>query len=166
MPRTTVTIISTGFSPNPVTIQVGDSIEWANSTQQVQDATGATFTTGPIQSGAGSLPISFDFADPNISYTSTTTGFQGSVVVHEAAMAQETIHWPQVRALFTDEDVQHMLPMGLNLADKDDVCANADDILDRVTRDGAGRMPPPPRTKWLDDQVNLLRTWKTQGCPD
>src|SRR6266436_5394069 len=133
MPRTTVTIISTGFSPNPVTIQVGDSIEWANSTQQVQDATGA------IQSGAGSLPISFDFADPNISYTSTTTGFQGSVVVHEAAMAQETIHWPQVRALFTDEDVQHMLPMGLNLADKDDVCANADDILDRVTRDGAGR---------------------------
>lgn len=166
MPRTTVTIISTGFSPNPVTIQAGDSIEWANSTQQVQDATGATFTTGPIQPGAGSLPISFDFADPNISYISTTTGFQGSVVVQEVAIAPETIHWLQVRALFTDEDVQHMLPMGLNLADKNDVCANAADILDRVTRNGTGRMPPPPRAKWSDDQVNLLRTWKTQGCPD
>lgn len=163
MAQTTVTIESTGFSPSPVTIQVGDTIQWRNATQQVQDASSPTFTTGPIQPGSDSLPIVLDFADAHLAYTSTT-GFQGVVTVNDPALLE--VHWPQVRALFTNEDVQHMLPMGLDLGDKADVCSNAADILDRVTRDGAGRMPPPPRAKWSADEVNLLRTWKAQGCPD
>jgi hypothetical protein len=163
MPQTIITIESTGFNPNPVTIQAGDTVQWRNATQQEQDASGLTFTTGPIQPGSDSLPIVFDFADPHIAYSSTT-GFQGVVVVSDAAAQQ--VHWPQVRALFTDEDVQHMLPLGLDLGDKADVCSNAADILDRVTRDGAGRMPPPPRAKWSAADVSLLRTWKAQGCPD
>lgn len=164
MPHVTVTILTTGFSPNPVTVHTGDSIEWLNSTNQVEDATGQTFTTGPIQPAATSLPISFDFPDPALNYSSST-GLQGTVVVLQTA-ENEVVHWPQVRALFTDEDVQHMLPFGLNLAEKDEVCANFDDILDRVTRNGGGRMPPSPRPKWTEDEVNILRNWKAAGCQD
>lgn len=163
MPLTTVTILPIGFSPNPVTVQTGDSIEWLNSTNEVQDATGDTFTTGPIQPATTSLPISFDFADPGLNYTSNT-GLSGTVIVLGAEVAD--VHWFDVRALFTDEDVQHMLPFGLNLADQNEVCLNFDDILDRVTRTGAGRMPPPPRPRWTEDQVNILRSWKAAGCPD
>jgi len=164
MPRTTVTISANSFNPDPVTIHVGDTIEWRNTTNVVQDVTGTTFATGPIQPGQTSLPLAFDFADPELSYHSTT-GLTGIVVVVAMETANE-VHWPQVRALFTDEDVAHMMPFGLNLGDKDDVCSNFDDILDRVTRNGAGRMPPPPRQKWSDDNVNLLRNWKAAGCPD
>ena len=163
MAQTIVRIESVGFSPNPVTIHVGDTIQWTSATQQAQDASGPTFTTGAIDPGSDSLPIVFDFADPHIAYTSTT-GFQGVVVVNDPAALQ--VHWPQVRALFTDEDVQHMIPLGLNLGDKTDVCSNAADILDRVTRSGVGRMPPPPRPQWSDQEVNIVRTWKAQGCPD
>ena len=164
MSRTTVTISANGFNPDPVTIHVGDTIEWANATNAVQDVTGETFATGPIQPGETSLPIAFDSADPGLRYSSTT-GFTGTVVVVAMEVSNE-IHWPQVRALFTDEDVAHMLPFGLNLGDKDDVCTNFDDILDRVTRTGPGRMPPPPRARWSDNDVNLLRSWKDAGCPD
>ena len=163
MPLTTVTILPTGFNPNPVTVQAGDSIEWLNATQDVQDATGDTFTTGPIQPGTTSLPIAFDFADPVLNYRSTT-GLSGTVIVLQPDVA--TVHWLDVRALFTDEDVQHMLPFGLNLADQNEVCANFDVILQRVTANGPGRMPPPPRPKWTVDEVNILRAWKAAGCPD
>jgi hypothetical protein len=165
MAHTNITISNSGFSPESVTIQKGDAIEWVNSSDQVQDATGDTFTTGPIQPGSTSLPISFDFADPGLHYQSTTSGFHGTVIV-QAIQSGQVVHWPQVRALFTDEDVDHMLDFGLNLASKDEVCQRADEILDRVTRNGPGRMPPPPRDKWSDDKVNLLRTWKAAGCPD
>ena len=164
MPLTTVTISASGFSPNPVTVHVGDRIEWSNTTNVVQDATGTSFTTGPIPPGQTSLPLAFDFADPGLNYNSTT-GFNGTVVVMSAETENE-VHWPQVRALFTDEDVAHMIPFGLDLSNKDAVCSNFDDVLDRVTRNGSGRMPPPPRQKWSDDDVNLLRNWKAAGCPD
>lgn len=160
-----ITISNSGFAPQTLTIQEGDSVEWANSSGQVQDATSDTFTTGPIQPDSGSLPIAFDFASPAISYQSTTSGFQGTIVV-QATQAGMGVHWPQVRGLFTDKDVEHMLDFGLDLASKDEVCARADEILDRVTRNGAGRMPPPPAPKWSDDQVELLRSWKAAGCPD
>lgn len=160
-----VTISNSGFTPQTMTIQEGDSVEWVNSSDQVQDATGDTFTTGPIQPNSNSLPIAFDFASPGISYQSTTSGLQGTIVV-QAAQAETVVHWPQVRALFTDQDVEHMLDFGLDLASKNEVCAQAEAILDRVTRNGAGRMPPPPAPKWSDDQVNLLRSWKEAGCPD
>jgi plastocyanin len=165
MPHTTVNILSVGFSPDPVMIEAGNAIQWINSTTQVQDATGETFTTGPIQPGAASLPIAFDFADPGLSYTSTT-GLHGTIVVSEAAPVEEVVQWPQVRALFTDQDVAHMLPFDLDLTSKDEVCGRAAEILDRVTRTGPGRMPPPPLPKWSTDQVDLLRKWKEQGCPD
>jgi hypothetical protein len=163
MPRTTVTIFTTGFSPNPVTINAGDSVDWLNSTNVVQDATGDTFTTGPIQPASSSMPLSFDFADPGLNYTSTT-GLSGTVIVLQQEVAE--VHWLDVQALFTDEDVQHMLPFGLNLADQNEVCTNFDAILERVTANGPGRMPPPPRPKWTADKVNILRAWKAAGCPD
>lgn len=165
MAHVNVTISNSGFEPKTVTVQEGDAIQWRNLTEQIQDATGNTFTTGPIQPGSTSLPISFDFADPGLSYQSTTSGFQGTVRV-QAMHSEQIVHWPQVRALFTDEDVDHMLDFGLDLASKNEVCQRADEILDRVTRNGPGRMPPPPRNKWSDDEVNLLRTWKAAGCPD
>ena len=164
MALTTVTITATGFNPNPVTVNTGDTIQWINGTTDVQDLTGPTFTTGPIQPGSTSLPLAFDFADPAMGYSSST-GLTGTVIVIEAAGANN-VHWPQVKALFTDEDVQHMLPFGLDLSVKDDVCSNFADILDRVTRNGPGRMPPPPRPKWSNDDVSLLQRWKDAGCPD
>lgn len=160
-----VTISNAGFTPQTITIEQGDSVEWVNSSDQVQDATSDTFTTGPIQPNSTSLPISFDAASPGINYQSMSSGFQGTVVV-EAGQAETVVNWPQVRALFTDQDVEHMLDFGLDLASKNEVCARADEILDRVTRNGGGRMPPPPAPKWTDSQVNLLRSWKDAGCPD
>lgn len=158
-----VNITAAGFSPVSITVTEGDAIQWTNSTAQVQDATGQTFTTGPIQPGATSLPLTFDFADPGLSYSSTTSGFQGTVVVNPA---QQVVHFPEVRALFTDEDVNHMKPLGLDLSKKAQVAANIDDIIDRVTRNGVGRMPPPPRAKLTEAQVNILRNWKAAGFPD
>ena len=158
-----VNITAAGFSPVSITVTEGDTIQWINSTAQVQDATGQTFATGPIQPGATSLPLLFNFADPGLSYNSTPSGFQGTVVV---SAAQEIVHFPQVRALFTDEDVNHMKPLGLDLSKKAEVSANIDDIIDRVTRNGAGRMPPPPRPKFTEEQVNVLRNWKAAGFPD
>ena len=162
MANVVVTITEAGFNPDPVDIQTGDTITWTNNTQQVQEVSGPTFVTGQIQPATDSLPIVFDFADPHINYTSNT-GVAGVVAVSDPVAF---VHWPQIRALFTAEDVQHMLPFGLDLSDKNDVCSQCDDILDRVTRTGAGRMPPPPRPKWSDENVGLLRTWKQQGCPD
>jgi len=82
-----------------------------------------------------------------------------------ATAGPTAVRWPQVRALFTDEDVDHMGPLGLDLNDQTTVCQNADEILTRVTSEGDDRMPPPPRAKWTADKVDLLRNWKNQGCP-
>lgn len=163
MANKTVVITDLSFNPNPVTIEVGDTITWSNNTQHVHVVTGPTFTTGQIQPNADSLPIVFDFADPQILYASSA-GPQGTIVVN--SIQEAIVHWPQVKALFTDEDVQHMIPFGMDLSNKDDVCSLFEDIVDRVTRNGPGRMPPPPRPKWSDADVNLLRTWKGQGCPE
>jgi|ERR1700691_2619799 len=163
MAQLIVNILKAGFIPDPATVSPGDSIVWNNSTIQLQDARGATFATGPIPAGSASLPINFPVADPGQAYRSST-GLQGTVVVIAAA-GPAAVHWPQVRALFTDEDVDHMGALGLDLSDQATVCQNADEILTRVTSDGGDRMPPPPREKWTANQIDLLRNWKNQGCP-
>jgi hypothetical protein len=70
-----------------------------------------------------------------------------------------------IRPLFTDEDVAHMIPHGLDLSDYDSVKSHQDAILDRVTRapGSFGIMPPPPRDPWTPAQVQLFRDWIAGG---
>lgn len=70
-----------------------------------------------------------------------------------------------VRPLFTDEDVAHMKPRSIDLSDYDSVKIHKDSILDRVSRAPGtfGIMPPPPRTPWTKEQVQLFRDWIAGG---
>lgn len=86
MSQVSVSILSPGFSPNPVTVKAGDSIIWTNQTSNSQDATsadgGVTFQTGPLPAGKTSLPITFFDENAGIPYNSTTTpGLRGTVIV-------------------------------------------------------------------------------------
>ena len=69
-----------------------------------------------------------------------------------------------IRALFTDEDVDHM-SFKFDLSDYNDVKAFADDILDRVTRDknDPQRMPKAPREPWTSEMIQLFRDWIAGG---
>jgi hypothetical protein len=69
-----------------------------------------------------------------------------------------------IRPLFTDEDVAHMM-FAMDLSSYDDVKTNSADILDRVSRapTAAGIMPPPPRTPWSTAQVKLFSDWINGG---
>jgi hypothetical protein len=70
-----------------------------------------------------------------------------------------------IRPLFTDEDVDHMKPHGLDLSDYESVKGHKDVILDRVSRAPGtfGIMPPPPRDPWTQAQVQLFRDWIDGG---
>ena len=97
MTQATVKITAAGFNPNPVVVGfveiVGEpapqcQITWQNTTTVVQDATssdgGQTFTTGPIQPGQSSLPITFSFSSQflrEIPYSSTASGLTGTVSI-------------------------------------------------------------------------------------
>jgi plastocyanin len=75
-------VISAVLSPNAITITVGDTVVWVNDTatkQTVNSNDGSqTFTTGSIQPGANSLPIT---VPASISYTVSPVGLQGSITV-------------------------------------------------------------------------------------
>jgi len=85
MKQFTVTIGAT-LNPDPLAISAGDIVVWANSTTQVQTAAsddgGQTFTTGPIQAGANSLPITVPASTP---YTVVPAALHGSITVTAAA---------------------------------------------------------------------------------
>jgi hypothetical protein len=69
-----------------------------------------------------------------------------------------------IRPLFTDEDVAHMKPRGIDLSDYDSVKSNQDKILDRVSRaPGTFGIMPPPRTPWTKEQVQLFHDWIAGG---
>ena len=74
--------INTTLSPEPIAITAGDIVVWVNnrSTQQSVSSNdgGQTFTTGPIQPGANSLPIT---VPASASYTVSPAGLQGNVTV-------------------------------------------------------------------------------------
>jgi plastocyanin len=75
-------VISSVLTPNAITIAAGDTVVWVNNTTTTQTASsddgGQTFTTGPIQPGANSLPIT---VPASTSYTVSPTGLRGSLVV-------------------------------------------------------------------------------------
>jgi len=73
-------IIGGTLNPNSLTINQGDAVVWANNTATVQDVSsndaGQTFTTGPIQPSADSLPITVPSSTP---YTVSPAGLAGNI---------------------------------------------------------------------------------------
>lgn len=68
--------------PDPLSIAVGDTVIWINTTAAVQHAGsndgGQIFTTGPIQPNAQSLPIS---VPSSTGYTVSPAGLQGNISI-------------------------------------------------------------------------------------
>jgi len=69
-----------------------------------------------------------------------------------------------IRPMFTDTDVAHMKPAGLDLSNRDDVLANADAIYSTVS---SGAMPPPAsgEPRWTPEMCERFKTWQQQGGP-
>lgn len=69
-----------------------------------------------------------------------------------------------IRPMFTDTDVEHMKPLGLDLSSHDDVAKQAKDIFSVVT---AGTMPPPEDggEPWSEQLCEIFRRWMDEGCP-
>jgi uncharacterized membrane protein len=69
-----------------------------------------------------------------------------------------------VRPLFTDLDVAHMKPAGIDLSSRDSVEAHADAIYGTVT---SGSMPPPNASepRWTEAMCALFKQWQTEGYP-
>jgi hypothetical protein len=66
-----------------------------------------------------------------------------------------------VRPLFTDLDVAHMKPAGIDLSDRASVEAHADAIYHTVT---AGTMPPAGTgERWTEAMCALFKQWQTEG---
>ena len=66
--------------------------------------------------------------------------------------------------MFTDLDVEHMKPAGIDLSSRDDVEAHAGAIL-RTVRTGS--MPPPNagEPRWTDAMCSVFECWQMQGFP-
>ena len=87
--QVTVTIGS-ALNPNPIHINAGDIVVWANATTAVQTVnsdTGNSFTTGGIQPNENSLPIT---VPGTTTYTVTPANLHGSVKVTHAAVRPST----------------------------------------------------------------------------
>ena len=69
-----------------------------------------------------------------------------------------------IRPLFTDMDVEHMKPAGMDLSDCASVAAHADAIYRTVT---AGSMPPSSsgEARWSETACDTFKRWQSQGCP-
>jgi plastocyanin len=74
-------ILITGMlNPDPLTMNRGDAVVWTNNTAAVQNVNsndaGQTFTTGPIQPNANSLPIT---VPTSTSYSVSPAGLAGTI---------------------------------------------------------------------------------------
>ena len=153
--------IAAALNPDPIIIAAGDIVVWTNNTAMVQTASsndgGQTFTTGAIQPGANSLPIT---VPASTSYAVSPAGLQGNITVNNMALSFAT----DIKPMFTAMDQDHMLnQQGLfDLWLYDDVKANAQQILSAVK---AGRMPPPAsgEPRWSMDKVNTFQQWINDG---
>lgn len=69
-----------------------------------------------------------------------------------------------IRSMFTDLDVAHMKPLGIDLSKAADVKANAAAIYAVVTN---GSMPPPNsgEGRWSTEMCERFKRWMEQGCP-
>ena len=65
-----------------------------------------------------------------------------------------------IRPLFTDEDVEHMVDFDLDLGSYDSVKKNAEGIYERLA-DGS----MPPGAPWPDERIARFRRWIDEGCP-
>ena len=66
--------------------------------------------------------------------------------------------------MFTELDVEHMKPFGLDLSSRDEVMASADGIYQLVSNGG---MPPSSsgEPRWTTEMCERFKTWQSQGCP-
>ncbi|MGA2761414.1 MAG: hypothetical protein ABSF08_13975 [Candidatus Cybelea sp.] len=69
-----------------------------------------------------------------------------------------------IRPLFTDSDVSHRKPHGMDLSSHAVVAKQAESIFGVVS---AGTMPPPEDggDPWSEEMVNTFKRWMDQGCP-
>jgi hypothetical protein len=69
-----------------------------------------------------------------------------------------------IRPMFTDLDVEHMKPIGIDLSDAADVKLNAEAIYATVR---GGSMPPPGsgEARWSPDMCERFKKWIDQGSP-
>jgi hypothetical protein len=69
-----------------------------------------------------------------------------------------------IRPMFTDLDVQHMKPLGVDLSDFGAVKTSVDAIYGVVT---SGVMPPPSsgEARWTPEMCDRLKRWQDEGCP-
>jgi hypothetical protein len=68
-----------------------------------------------------------------------------------------------IRPMFTDLDIAHMKPMGMDLSDRASVESHGAAI-SSVVSDGS--MPPPGTgEKWTTEMCERFKNWLDQGCP-
>jgi hypothetical protein len=175
MNQATVTISSTGFSPNPLTISANTLVIWQNTTAAVQDATsndsGQTFTTGQIQPGQHSLPITFSGGPSaqQIPYSSTASGLTGSITVQAAEGQAAAVSFAaDILPLFTATDIAHMQPMGVligqysYMSDAANHHQNATTVQAYLTGTQQPRMPLGG-PYWTPTQLSLFAQWMSDG---
>jgi len=75
-----VTIAGFAYSPNPVTVNVGDTVTWTNNDGVGHTATGSGFDTGTISAGA-SKSVTFDSAGTFAYHCTIHPSMTGTVVV-------------------------------------------------------------------------------------
>lgn len=80
-------------------------------------------------------------------------------------MANDALSFAKdIRPMFTDLDVDHMKPFGIDLSSKADVEKHADAIYTTVSE---GSMPPPRagEARWSAEMCDRFKQWQNQGCP-
>ena len=75
-----VTIAGFAYSPDPVTINVGDTVRWTNNDAVAHTATGSGFNTGAISSGS-SKSVTFNSAGTYAYRCTIHPSMTGTVVV-------------------------------------------------------------------------------------
>ncbi len=81
-------------------------------------------------------------------------------------MTKPTSFEADIRPLFTDRDIQHMIK-AFNLGSYDDVKKHAGAIYNRIRGIGGALMPPPPPNgegPWPQSQIELFAKWIADGC--
>src|SRR5207253_5608210 len=88
------------FSPNPITIKVGDTVTWTNNGSVTHTSTSNTgaWDTGPIGSGATSSAVSFNSAGTFPYHCAIHPSMTGTVIV-SAVSATPAPTGPPVRRL-------------------------------------------------------------------
>ena len=75
-----VTIAGFAYSPNPITIRVGDTVRWTNQDAAPHTATGSGFNTGTMSTGA-SRSVTFHSAGTFAYHCTIHPTMTGTVVV-------------------------------------------------------------------------------------